>query len=200
MFGCLFRLLRLGLVLVVFAGIAFAVYYFGKLHPEKAPWGEGATAVKEKVTTAALAAQAKAALSLRESLKDLDVSVSAEKDVITLRGKVPSPEVSKAVESVVASVPGVRQVVNFLEIDPALVVSAPPSDDRSIGERVDDEAIELKIRAAFRLDKDLENAGFEVKTLRKVVHISSKTASPEQRARAAAVAASIEGVASVDVP
>ena len=45
----------------------------------------------------------------KTSLKNLDIAVSAERDVITLRGKVPSAEVGKTVESVVASVPGVRQ-------------------------------------------------------------------------------------------
>ena len=44
---------------------------------------------------------------------------------------------------------------------------AEGSDDRSIGEKVDDEALELKIRAAFKLDKTLADGGFEVKVLRR---------------------------------
>jgi len=201
MFGCLFRLLRFVVVLALFTLVGGAIYYYGKLHPEKAPWREGALAVKDKVATTALAAQVKAALALRESLKDLEVSVSAEKDVVTLRGKVPGPEVSKAVEEVASSVPGVRQVVNFLEIDARAGPSPDPrgSDDRSIGEKVDDEALELKIRAAFKLDKDLAEAGFEVRSMRRAVRLASNGASPAQREKAAAVAGSIEGVASVEV-
>jgi len=199
MFGCLFRFLKLIVFLVVLALIGAGVYYYTRLHPESAPWKEGATAVKEKMATMSLAAQVKAALSLRESLKDLDISVSAEKDVVTLRGKTPSAEVSKTVESVAASVPGVRQVVNFLEVDAMAGKRAEGSDDRTIGEKVDDEALELKVRAAFRLDKTLQDAGFEVKVLRRTVQLSSAAATAGQKKRALEVARSVEGVAEVEI-
>jgi len=199
MFGCLFRLARLVVVLLVFALIGGLIYYYTRLHPEKAPWKDGAALVQDKMATAALTAQVKAALSLRESLKALDVVVSSEKDVVTLRGRVPSAATAKAAEEVASSVPGVRQVVNFLEIDPGLSQArTEAAADRSIGERVDDEALELRIRAAFRLDKGLSNAGFEVKAVRRVVHLSSTIATAEQKARAVSIARSVDGVASVE--
>ena len=114
-----------------------------------------------------------------------------------MRGKVPGAEVSKIVEGVALSVPGVRQVVNFLEIDKAAGTKISGADDRSIGERVDDETLELKIRAAFKLDKGLAHVGFEVKSIRRVVQLSSSTANAGQKKRAIEVARSVEGVASV---
>ena len=197
MFGCIGGLFRLVFFVVVLALLGGVAYYYLKLHPEKAPWKGGVASVQEKVGTVKLGAEVKAALSLRESLKNLDIAVSAEKDVITLRGKVPSAEVGKTVESVVASVPGVRQVVSFLEIDSAAGAQAKGVDDRTIGERVDDEALVLKVRAAFKLDKDLAGAAFEVKAVRRHLQISSATATAEQKKRAVDVAKSIEGVASV---
>jgi len=199
MFGCLFRFLKLIVVLALLALVAAGVLYYTKLHPESAPWKDGANAVKDKMATMSLAAQVKAALSLRESLKDLDIAVSAEKDVVTLRGKTPSAEVSKSVESVAASVPGVRQVVNFLEVDATAGKRVEGSDDRTIGEKVDDEALELKVRAAFKLDKTLADAGFEVKVLRRTVQLSSGAATADQKKRALEVARSVEGVAKVEV-
>lgn len=199
MLGCLFRFFKLVVFLIVLALLGAGVYYYTKLHPEKAPWKDGATAVKDKVATMSLAAQVKAALSLRESLKGLDISVSAEQDVVTLRGQAPSAEVSKAVESVASSVPGVRQVVNFIEIDALAGKKAAGEDDRSIGERVDDEALELKVRAAFRLDKTLADAGFEVKSMRKTIQLSSIAATADQKNRALEVARSVEGVSKVEV-
>ena len=198
MFGCLFRFIRLIVVLVVIALVVGGVLYYTKLHPESAPWKDGASAVKDKVATLSLAAQVKAALSLRESLKSLDIEVSAEKDVVTLRGKVPSADVSKTVESVALSVPGVRQVVNFLEVD-AMAGKKADGDDRSIGEKVDDEAMELKVRAAFKLDKNLQDAGFEVKVMRRVIQLSSGAATADQKKRALEVARSVEGVLKVEV-
>jgi len=146
-----------------------------------------------------LAAEVRAALSLRESLKNLDISVSAEKDVVTLRGKVPGAEVSKTVENIAASVPGVRQLVNFLEIDGRAGASSAEEDDRTIGQRVDDETLELKVRAAFKLDRDLATANFEVKSMRRAIRLSAVSATADQKKRALEVARSIEGVASVSM-
>ncbi|HQZ16367.1 MAG TPA: BON domain-containing protein, partial [Vicinamibacteria bacterium] len=73
------------------------------------------------------------------------------------------------------------------------------SDDRTIGEKVDDEALELKVRAAFRLDKTLQDAGFEVKVLRRTVQLSSAAATAGQKKRALEVARSVEGVAEVEI-
>jgi hyperosmotically inducible periplasmic protein len=197
MFGCIGGVFRFFFVLVVLALLGGAAFYYLKVNPEKAPWKGGMASVQEKVETVKLGAEVKAALSLRESLKGLDLSVSAEKDVVTLRGRVPSAEVSRAVEAVAASVPGVRQVVNFLEIDKTAETKSQDNDDRTIGERVDDEALELKVRAAFRLDKELASAGFEVKAMRRAIRLSSASASAEQKKRALEVARSIDGVASV---
>ena len=196
MFGCIGGLFRTIFFLVVLALLGGVAYYYLRLHPEKAPWKGGMATVQQKVETAKLGAEVKAALSLRESLKNLDISVSAKKDVISLRGRVPSAEVSKTVEGIAASVPGVRQVVNFLEIDGAAGTKTSEGD-RTIGERVDDEALELKVRAAFKLDKELAGAGFEVKAMRRNLQITSATATAAQKTRALEVAKSIEGVLSV---
>ena len=198
MFGCIGGVFRLALLVVVLAVLGAAVFYF-RTNPDKAPWKGGVASVQEKVSTVRLGAEVRAALSLRESLKNLDISVSAEKDVVTLRGKVPSAEVSKTVESVASSVPGVRQVVNFLEIDSTVGTGSQESDDRTIGERVDDEALELKVRAAFKLDRSLADAGFEVKAMKRVIRLTSSSATAEQKKRALDVARSIEGVASVSM-
>lgn len=199
MFGCLFRFIRLIVVVVVIALVVGGVLYFTKLHPEQAPWKDGAQALQERVATMSLAAQVKAALSLRESLKDLDIAVSAEKDVVTLRGKAPSAEAAETVESVASSVPGVRQVVNFLEVDALAGKRAEGSDNRSLGEKVDDEALELKVRAAFTLDKALQDAGFKVRAMRRALQLSSGTATADQKTRALEVARSVEGVLKVEV-
>lgn len=199
MFGCIGGLFRFVLLLVVLALLGGAAYYYLSLHPEKAPWKGGVASVQEKVGTVKLSAEVKAALSLRESLKGLDLSVSAEKDVITLRGKVPTAEASKVAEEIAASVPGVRQVVNFLEVDKTATASAATGDDRSMGEKLDDQALELKVRAAFKLDRELAGVDFEIASKRRALQISSVAGSAAQKKRALEVARSIEGVASVEV-
>ena len=198
MFGCVFGFVRLLFVLVLVALIGGGVWYWTRQNPGKASWSSGVTAVKDKVATATLAAEVKAALALRESSRNLDISVGAEKGVITLRGKVPTADASKTVEGIAASVPGVRQIVNFLEIDPTAGTQAVGSDSRTIGEKVDDEALELKVRGAFKLDKDLASAGFEVKSIRRAVQLTSTTATADQKKRAVEVARSVAGVVSAE--
>jgi osmotically-inducible protein OsmY len=198
MFGCIGGLFRFVLVLVVVALLGGAAFYYLRLHPEKSPWKGGVATVQQKVETVKLGAEVRAALSLRESLKNLDIDVSAEKDVITLRGKVPSADVSKTVEAVASSVPGVRQVVNLLDIDPSAGTAAS-GDDRTMGERMDDQTLELKVRAAFKLDKELQSAAFEVTSIRKSLRLSSSTATAAQKKRAVEVARSVEGVVGAEV-
>ena len=199
MFGCIGGIFRFFLVIVIVALLGGAAFYYVRLHPEKAPWKGGAAAVQEKVGSVKLGAEVKAALSLRESTRNLDINVDTEKDVVTLRGKVPSVEVSKEIEGIAASVPGVRQVVNFLEVDKTAGAAAASGDTRTVGERVDDEALELKVRAAFKLDKELSTVDFEVKAMRRAVQISSATATAAQKKRAAEVARSVERVSAVEV-
>lgn len=198
MFGCIGGLFRFVFIVVLLAVLGGGAYYYLKLHPEKAPWKGGVAAVQQKVETAKLSTEVKAALSLRESLKGSDIDVSGEKDVITLRGKVPTAEAVKTAETIAASVPGVRQVVNFLQVDTG-AVAASDADGRSIGEKVDDEALELKVRAAFKLDRELVDAGFSVTSMRKALVLTSATATSAQKKRALVVARSVEGVAKAEV-
>jgi osmotically-inducible protein OsmY len=125
--------------------------------------------------------------------------VSAEKDVVTLRGRVPSAEVSKTAEGIASSVPGVRQVVSFLEVDGSTGAASASADERTIGEKLDDQALELKVRAAFKLDKDLGAAGFEVTAIRRALRLSSATATAAQKKHALDVARSVEGVVAAEV-
>jgi osmotically-inducible protein OsmY len=198
MFGCIGGLFRFVFMVALLAVLGGGAYYYLKLHPEKAPWKGGVAAVQQKVETAKLSTEVKAALSLRESLKGSDIDVSGEKDVITLRGKVPTAEAVKTAETIAASVPGVRQVVNFLQVDTG-AVAASDADGRSIGEKVDDEALELKVRAAFKLDRELVDAGFSVTSMRKALVLTSATATSAQKKRALVVARSVEGVAKAEV-
>jgi hyperosmotically inducible protein len=197
MFGCIGGFVRLIFVVVILVVLGGAAYFFLSRSPEKATLKGGVAAVQEKVESVKLVAEVKTALSLRESFKSLDISVSAEKDVITLRGKVPSAEVSKTVEGVASSVPGVRQIVNFLEVDPA-AGTAGSGDDRTMGEKMDDQTLELKVRAAFKLDKELSTASFEITSIRKSLRISSSTATAAQKKRAVEVARTVEGVVTAE--
>ena len=77
---------------------------------------------------------------------------------------------------------------------------APPDrgqDDRTLGERVDDEAIEAKIRLAFTLDRELQKAPIDVVVRRRAVVLSGDVDGRAQRQRAVQVAGDVPGVSDV---
>lgn len=185
------RLLAL-LVLVAFAG---GGYYYWRVNPGGAP-PRSLDEVSDRLKDAGLTASVKTALTLHRSLKPYGIAVSAEDRVVTLRGVVPAEEFKAAAERVAAAVPDVRQVVSHIKLDGAVV--APPADDpRSLGERLDDEAIEVQVRMAFSLNRNLAGTRIEVESRRKRVRLSGQVASEEQRRQAVRAAGEVAAVEAV---
>jgi osmotically-inducible protein OsmY len=71
---------------------------------------------------------------------------------------------------------------------------ATSDDDRSIGERLDDEALQAKIRLAFTLHRELREARIDVVVRRRRVVLSGDVESASQKQRALQVAADVPDV------
>jgi osmotically-inducible protein OsmY len=84
--------------------------------------------------------------------------------------------------------------VNQLQVAPG--TAAPPSGGRTVGETVDDEALEMMVKLAFSLHRDLEGSDLKVQSFRKVVTLSG-VATPAQRDRALQIAREAPAVADV---
>lgn len=199
--GCVFGLVRWILGLVLLAALAGAAYVYVRSNPDRFKGGiEGAVeGVKGQAEEVALTTRVKAAIGLRDAFRNLEIAVSSERGVVTVRGRVPSDGLRNELASVVAAVPGVSQVVNFVEVDSRVTTSGSvPSDTRTAGERLDDEALELKIRAAFELDRDLKDAEISVTSYRRDVTLFTGAADARLK-RAEAVVRSISGVKSVTI-
>jgi osmotically-inducible protein OsmY len=201
MLGCVFGLIRwvVGLALLVLL-VGAGVYYF-RLHPERAPWRGGIDGVRERALALGLQAKVKAALELRASLRDLPIDVSAEKDVVTLRGRAPSRALALEAEKVAQAVPGVRQVVSLVEIAPRAEPGAGPlgatTDDRSVGERLDDQALGVRIAAALELDRALRDIEVDIVVRRGDVRVATARIEPALAARLREVVQAVDGVKSV---
>ena len=139
-----------------------------------------------------------AALGLNRDLQRLDVDVSAESGVVTLRGSVPTKELRAAAERVAAAVPEVRQVVNHLDVVPGSEPLQVAEASRSMGEVLDDEALEAKVRLAFSLNREMDGSDVEVSVYRREVTLSGVILSDRQRALAVEATESVAGVTSVN--
>jgi osmotically-inducible protein OsmY len=195
------RLLAL-IILVVLAWVGYQYYVNkrplpvteGQVASARESARETVGAVGDKIRSTKTTGSVKAAFELNRSLAPYPIDVSAEGDVVVLRGDVPNAETRALAEKVAASVPDVAQVRNELRVGGAV---AAPGDSRSIGENVDDRAIETKVRLAFSLNRDLKGTDISVSSYRKAVTLGGEVGSEAQHQTALLVARDTAGVASV---
>jgi osmotically-inducible protein OsmY len=187
------RIVARFLAFLLLVGLVGGGVYYWKFHPGRGPredLGEVGRSLRDAATTAAV----KTALSLHRSLKVHAIQVDTEDGVVTLRGEVASGTLKEEAGEVAAAVPDVRQVVNHLDV----AGGAPASPaGRTLGESLDDEALEMKVRLAFSLRRELKGTRIEVEAYQRRVALSGEVATPEQRELAVAVARETDGVTDV---
>lgn len=185
------RLFALAILLGLVAG---GLYYWKRRAGASAP---ELGAVGRRIDDAKVHASVKTAFELNRRLHALDLRLEAEDGVVTLRGDVPDAETLALAEQVAGAVPGVRQVVSHLRVSGA---AAPPASDaggRTLGESLDDRAIEVKVRLALSLHRELEGARVDVRAFRREVTLSGELTSEAQRGAALATVRDIPDVARV---
>jgi len=143
-----------------------------------------------KVTTSV-----EAAFKLNGELSRAEIDVSSEDGVVTLRGVVASETLKERAVEIASAVPEVRQTVDHLRVSGAVRAEAAPG--RTLGESLDDGGVELRVRAAFALDRHLRGAELDVSAYRRVVTLSGSVADADQAVRAVRIARETEGVTSV---
>jgi hyperosmotically inducible periplasmic protein len=187
------RLLAL-LVLLVLAGAA--VYYW-KYRPAGATPQQALDAVGEKLRGAKTSGEVKAALELNRNLKPYPIDVDATGDgVVALKGEVPREDFRAEAQHIAAAVPGVRDVRNEIRINPAL---PPPAEGgRTLGENLDDKALEAKVKLAFSLNKGMDGTHLSVRAYRREVTLGGTVDTPEQHQLALKLAAETTDVIKVN--
>jgi osmotically-inducible protein OsmY len=183
------------LALIVLVGLLWAAASYWKLGPDALDprrWGVVGERIQDTKTTAAV----RTALALNRGLAGYDLEASVENGVATLRGVLPGEEQKAQALRVAAAVPEVRQVVDQMRVDP----QARPQksdDERSVGERVDDEKLAVQVRLALSLNRELRSAAIEVDAVRREVTLSGRVESDAQRRAALETAGQTRDVARV---
>ena len=186
------RILAL-LVLVAVAAVAFHLRY-GKEWPLSAEMPSlDLDRVSRRLEDAKTTAAVRAAFELSRSLGPHALAVATERGVVTLRGTVPREELRHRAEDRALAVPGVRQVVNHIEIGASSPARAGPAD-RTLGEALDDGALTLKVKLALSLRRELDGAGILASVQRRQVRLSGDIAREDQRRVAVETAREVAGV------
>jgi hyperosmotically inducible periplasmic protein len=206
--------------LVVLVGLALALYYW-KYQPRRVPVPENARetvesagektkealgnvgektrdaldSVGDKIRETKVAGQVKAAIELNRDLAPYSISVSSpEPGVVVLEGAVPRDELRARAQAVAAAVPAVRRVENRLQVAAG---TAPSGDGRTLGENLDDKAIQAKLHLAFSLRRELEGTDLDVRAYRKEATVGGEVNTEAQKSLALEVARQTTGVAAV---
>jgi osmotically-inducible protein OsmY len=189
--------LRFLAFLVLLALVAGGVYYW-KSQPGASPLPlqpESLGQVGQKLRDTALQGSVRAALELDRNLRLYAIGIGVGDGVVTLTGSLPDEALRRRAEEVAAAVPDVRQVRNEISLDAG---SSPRADsERSLGESFDDKALEVQVRLAFSLRRELKATDIDVTAYRREVTLSGEVPNEEQRRLALEVAGQTAGVAAV---
>jgi len=158
--------------------------------------GEVGHSVGEKLKDTKVKGEVKAALELNRTLAPYDFDISTDGDTVVLRGEVPTADLSAAAEKVAAGVPDVKQVRNEIRVGGA--PAAPDAGRRSVGENIDDRALEAKVNMAFSLNREMQGSDVKVSSFKRQVTLSGTVASPAQKQLAVALARDTAGVEAVN--
>jgi hyperosmotically inducible protein len=134
---------------------------------------------------AKVAASVKAALGLNRGLRPYAIDAASKDGVVTLTGRVSTEEERARAEQVAAEVPDVARVVNQIQVGGR---GAAPASGRSLGERFDDEKIEVGVRLAFSLNKGLHGTDITVQAYRGEVTLGGEVATEAQHQEALRIA------------
>ena len=183
------------LALLILAALILGGLYYWKTRPGAGAAPEGLREVGRDIKDAALTGAVKAAFELNRNLKPLSLQVSTEDGVVTLRGETPTKDGRDLAERVAGSVPDVRQVVNHLRVSGGPVES--PRAERSLTETLDDQALEVQVRLALSLNRELKGQSITVEAFKRQVTLSGQVHKPAQKALAAQIAGDTPGVSGV---
>jgi hyperosmotically inducible periplasmic protein len=117
-------------------------------------------------------------LALDSATKDTTIAVTVAEGIVHLAGATDTVAAQKRAEEIARSVKGVKDVVNEVTLKNEIVVA--------------------KVREAIAADAMVGKIGIDVAADRGVVRLASDQTNREERQRAIAIAAAVEGVKSVE--
>ena len=142
----------------------------------------------DTVDDSALAATIKVALLDNRNTSGTRINVDSYDGVVQLSGFARSEAEKAYATKVAAGVSGVKQVVNNVAVAPAT----------SMGTKLDDSLVTGKVKAALMDAADVKSLQINVETHAGAVQLAGFVASAAMKDKAGRIAASVDGVKSVD--
>jgi osmotically-inducible protein OsmY len=155
---------------------------------------QAAESVRDTSEDALLTAKVKAALGLSKSSSAFDVDVDSDEGKVTLTGSVASEEARKAVLDIAQDTEGVLSVVDRLQIDSS---AGSATTEKVLGERLAELQIESAVYERLLHAETVDARRIRVLVDGGTVRLTGSVPDAQQKARAAALVASVAGVENV---
>ena len=146
--------------------------------------------VRDSSLDAALEAKVRSALTLSRRASGLTIDVAAHARIVSLTGRVPTPEVRAIVGAIVADTPGVAGVENRLEVDPKAVANGY---ETSLLQRIADLETQVSLQERLRREPLLAGANLKIEVDQGIVVLRGAVASELEHETARQVARAAVG-------
>lgn len=148
-------------------------------------------------TDTGLTGKVKAKLAAASDVPASKIEVATRNGVVTLTGNVDSAQIKERALQLARETKGVTDVVDMISVQTAEGNGNAPEPSRTVGDRIDDAGITMKVKASLLDDPVVKGLRIDVDTREGVVYLTGNVASENEKAQAIRVAKGTEGVREV---
>ncbi len=151
-----------------------------------------------QATDATITGMIKTRLAADSRVRASEINVDTTNGVVTLTGNVDGPEARNAAMELARDTSGVSDVKDMISVRSGSASGEAPDPSRTLGERVDDAGITLRVKARLLDDPLVKGLQIDVDTRDTVVFLTGSVGSEAERKQAVEIARSTEGVTNVE--
>jgi osmotically-inducible protein OsmY len=148
-------------------------------------------------TDAGLTGKVKAKLAAANDVPASRIEVSTRDGVVTLTGNVDDPAVKDRAIALARDTKGVVDVVDMIAVQTTEATGDAPEPDRTVGDRIDDAGITMKVKANLLDDPVVKGLRIDVDTREGIVYLTGNVSSENEKDAAIRIAKGTEGVRDV---
>ena len=151
-----------------------------------------------QATDATITGMIKTKLAADGRVRASEINVDTTNGVVTLTGNVDGQEARNAAMELARDTSGVSDVKDMISVRSGSASGEAPDPNRTLGERVDDAGITLRVKARLLDDPLVKGLQIDVDTRDTVVFLTGSVGSEAERKQAIEIARSTEGVTNVE--
>jgi hyperosmotically inducible protein len=150
-----------------------------------------------QATDATITGMVKTRLAADGRVSASEINVDTTKGIVTLTGNVDGQEARDAAIKLTRDTSGVHDVKDMISVRSGAMSGEAPDPNLTLGERVDDAGITMRVKARLLDDPLVKGLQIDVDTRDTVVFLTGSVGSEAERKQAIEIARSTEGVTDV---